>query len=113
MEKYIFALILIIALAFAVCAYPALLSGAQNVYVVTKNPFAAQKVLDEYEKWQASDFYVYKLKNNFSLARLVPDSVCVNEYYFEDANILKMDSPLMQVYPSGEKVICGTPYIID
>ncbi len=114
MEKYIFALILIVIVAFAFCAYPALFSKEQNAYVVTKNSFAAECILDEYQKWSTDEFFVYKLsgKNAFS-AKLVPNSTSVCEYYFSDENILKMDSPLMQVYSSGDKVICGIPYIID
>ncbi len=114
MEKYIFTLILIMIAAFVFCTFPALNQNAQNVYVVTKNSFAAEQALNEYQKWSTNEFYVYKLSNkNVKNAKLVPNAVSVFEYYFKDENIIKMDSPLMQVYSSGDKIICGIPYIID
>ena len=114
MEKYIFVLILIMIVAFAFCAYPALIANEQNVYVVTKNSFAVENVADEYQKWNTKEFFVYKLsKKDAYLAKLLPDSISVYEYYFFDENILKMNSSLMQVYSSGDKIICGIPYIID
>ena len=113
MEKYIFALILIIIFAFAFCTYPTLFAQADNAYIVTKNSFAAEKILTDYKKWQANDFFVYKLETVSPVAHNIPDSKFVYEYYFFDENIIKMDSPLMQVYSSGDKIICGIPYVID
>ena len=113
MEKYIFALILIIIAAFVFCTFPALSADAQSTYVVTKNSFAAEKILTNYKKWQTTDYFVYKLDSFLPAARNIPDSTRVYEYYFFDDNIIKMDSPLMQVYSSGNKIVCGIPYVID
>ncbi|MBE7091933.1 MAG: hypothetical protein E7365_01985 [Clostridiales bacterium] len=114
MEKYIIVLIVLSMLVFCLCTFPVFSKTLDQMYLVINDDDLADKILVKSEKWQANDYYVYKIAlNEEKIAKKIPNGKIIKEYTFYAEHNIKTDNPFMQLILSGEKWVCGLPYVID
>lgn len=114
MEKYIIVLIILSMLLFCLCTFPIMNSTIDQTYLVVPKDSIADGLLTNSEKWQAKDYFVYKIaKGEEDIAKKIPDGKIVKEFIFLKTHNLKGGNPFMQTILSGENVIIGLPYVID
>lgn len=114
MEKYIVTLIILGMLVFCLCTFPVFSNTMDQMYLIISDDFVADKILFKSEKWQANDYYVYKIDNcENELAKRIPQGKIIKEYTFLNQHNIKTDNPFMQCILSGEQWVCGLPYVVD
>lgn len=111
--KCFFILIILSMVAFCIFTFPIFNLNATETYLVCPDDFMCDKLLNNSTKWQASEFFVYKLdEKEVSKARFIPNGRIIKEYIFKNDNTFKCN-PFFECAFSGGQSVIGFPYIID